>query len=74
MSTDSSVDTLLNDEAKDIDWVDTGDTAALDTLEAVKLNGKTVTVAVDTDHCHWPSDTSLPLGAPRCANEVAVIG
>ena len=38
------------------------------------LDGKTVTVAVDAGKCYWPSDTSLPLGAPRCTGAVAVIG
>lgn len=38
------------------------------------LDGKTVTVAVDTPQCSWPSDTGLPLGSPRCAGHVAVIG
>lgn len=38
------------------------------------LDGKTVTVAVDTPQCFWPSDTGLPLGSPRCAGHVAAIG
>lgn len=38
------------------------------------LDGKKATVAIDASACSWPSDTSLPLGAPRCTGHVAVIG